>query len=272
MSPDLKTPNPASKSLHAGVVQFDVKTGDTAANLDQALAGINALAEADVEVAVLPELWSGGFHDNVAADAADTPAILEKLAATAAARRMVIAGSMAEATGLGIYNTLYVHDSDGTLAGQYRKVHLFTATAEDRSFLAGDQCRICQTSAGVFGLVVCYDIRFPEFCLSLALKGADGLIVCAEWPASRIHHWEALLCARAIENQLFVVAANRCGRDASILYGGRSQIVTATGTVAASAGDTESTVIHAILDRSEQERFRTAIPSLKERRPDVYGL
>lgn len=272
MNPEPKTPNPTSKILHAGVVQFDVKAGNTEENLNQALAGINTLAEAGAEVVVLPELWSGGFHDNIAADAADTPAILEKLAATAAAGRMVIAGSMAEATDRGIFNTLYVHDSDGTLAGRYRKVHLFTATAEDRSFLAGDQCLVCETSAGSFGLVVCYDVRFPEFCLSLALKGADGLIVCAEWPTSRIHHWEALLRARAIENQLFVVAANRCGRDASIVYGGRSQIVTATGDVAVLAGSNDPAVIHATLDRSAQERFRKAIPSLKERRPDVYGV
>ncbi len=261
-----------SKKLHAGIVQFDVKTADPEENLTRALSGITALAEAGVQVAVLPELWTGGFHDNIAADARQTPPILEALSETAAACRMVIAGSMAEATDQGIYNTLYVHDSDGTLVGKYRKTHLFTATGEDRSFLAGDQAVVCRTTAGIFGLVICYDVRFPEFCLSLALKGADGLIVCAEWPTSRIHHWDALLCARAIENQLPVLAANRCGKDATILYGGHSQIVTATGNVAVSADDTETTAIHAVLDRAEQDRFRKSIPSLKERRPDVYGI
>ncbi len=185
---------------------------------------------------------------------------------------MVIAGSLAEATGQGIFNTLYVHDSDGSLAAKYRKVHLFSANGEGRFFLAGDAGVVCTTAAGTFGLAICYDIRFPEFCRMPALKGAAGLIVCAQWPSSRIHHWDVLLQARAIENQLVVLAANRCGRDETLVYGGRSRIVSATGKIAACAGDEQPAVIHAVLDGSEADRFRQAIPCLRERRPEVYDL
>lgn len=258
--------------LKAGIVQFDVRPGDIKGNVGRALAGARALAEAGAEIAVLPELWSSGFHTGVASDAAETPAILETVAETAAACRLVIAGSLAEATGQGIFNTLYVHDSNGSLAGRYRKIHLFTATGEDRFFLAGDRCVVCETTAGTFGLVICYDIRFPELSRALALKEVEGIIVCAQWPASRIHHWDVLLRARAIENQVFVLAANRCGQDNAIVYGGRSRIVTATGEVAASAGDTEAAVIHAVLDRSERDAFKKAIPCLRERRPEVYDF
>lgn len=258
--------------LHAGIVQLDVRPGDISENTRRALAGVRTLAEAGADIAVLPELWSGGFHAEVAADASETPAILETVAAVAADSRMVIAGSLAESTTRGIFNTLYVHDSDGTLVGKYRKIHLFSANGEDRYFLAGDCWEVCATAAGTFGLAVCYDIRFPELCRTLALKGAEGIIVCAQWPALRISHWNVLLCARAIENQLFVVAANCCGRDNTIVYGGRSQIVTATGEVAAAAGDKEPAVIHAALDRSERDRFRNSIPCLQERRSKAYDL
>lgn len=261
-----------NRHLHAGIVQFDVKTGDIQNNIGQALAGVRALAEKGAEVAVLPELWAGGFHRGIKDDAQKTPAILDTMAKTAAECRMVIAGSLAESTGQELFNTLYIHDGDGSLAGQYRKIHLFSATGEDRVFSAGDGGVICATAAGMFGLVICYDIRFPELCRMLALNGAEGIIVCAQWPASRTHHWDALLRARAIENQLVVLAANRCGRDESVVYGGRSIIVTATGEVAASAGDTEPAVIHAVLDRTEGEEFRKAIPCLRERRPEAYRL
>lgn len=261
-----------SNTIHAGIVQFDVKTADPEENLNRVLSELTALAKVGAGIAVLPELWSGGFHDHIASDARQTPAILEMISKTAVSHQMAIAGSLAEATDQGIYNTLYVYDIDGALAGKYRKVHLFSATGEERSFLAGDQCRVCKTAVGTLGLVICYDIRFPEYCLSLALQGAEALIVCAQWPASRIHHWQTLVCARAIENQMPVLAANRCGKDTSIVYGGHSRIVTATGKAAAVAGDAESTSIHAVIDGSEQKRFREAIPSLKERRPDVYRL
>jgi predicted amidohydrolase len=98
------------------------------------------------------------------------------------------------------------------------------------------------------------------------------MIVSAQWPASRVFHWETLLHARAIENQFFVLASNRCGRDKAIVYGGCSRIVTPTGRIAAVAGDAGPTVIHAVLDRSELDEFRKAIPCLKERRPEVYDV
>jgi len=258
--------------LKAGIVQFATKPGDTAENLGRVLAGLRALAEDGADIAVLPELWSRGFHGDIAADARETPVILEAMAETAAACGLVIAGSLAESTGQGIFNTLYVHDRDGSLAGKYRKIHLFSAIGEDRLLLPGDRAVVCNTTAGTFGLLICYDIRFPELGRTLALKGAEGLIVCARWPSSRIRHWAALLCARAIENQVIVLAANSCGQHGPIEFGGRSMIVAATGEVAASADGTEPAVIHAVLDESEKVGFRKAIPCLRERRPETYDL
>ena len=260
-----------TKKLHAGVVQWDVRPGAVEENLKAALDGIRALADVGADLAVLPELWSGGFHARVAADARQTPAVLDTIARAAADLGLVVAGSLPEAGEQGVYNTLYVHDSNGALAGAYHKVHLFSPTGEDRLFLPGDRIVTCRTAAGFFGLMICFDIRFPELCRAMALDGVDGVIVSAQWPASRAHHWEALLTARAIENQVFVVGANRCGQDKNLVYAGGSRVITAVGQTVAQAGDTEAGVIHAVLDPAEQDRFRRDIPCLRQRRPAVYN-
>lgn len=261
----------ANHELRAGIVQFDVRLGDEAANLNSVLDGVRRLAEEKTALAVLPELWSVGFDTaRLAEHAARTPRVLEQVAEAAAAAKMVIAGSLPEATADGICNTLYVHDSDGTLAGAYRKVHLFVPNREDRFFLGGDRGLVCPTSVGLLGLVICYDLRFPEFCRALTLRGAEALIVSAQWPASRILHWDVLLRARAIENQLPVIAANRCGADSALVYGGHSQVVASSGEIAVAADDRQAAVLSAVLDKNEQARFRREIPCLRDRQPGVY--
>ncbi len=258
-------------TLRVGLVQFDVHPGDEAGNLKTAREGIRRLAAAESALAVLPEMWSTGFDmGRLAEHAARTPRTLDILAETAAADKIVIAGSLPEPTDPWLANTLHLHASHRTLALAHPKVHLFRPHREDRFFRAGESCRVCTTSAGRLGLVICYDLRFPEFCRTLTLQGADMLVVCAQWPAVRGHHWDVLLPARALENQLPVVAANRCGSDSSLAYGGHSQIVTAEGAVAAMAGEREPAVLSAPLDKTLPERLRREIPCLDDRRPDIY--
>ncbi len=258
--------------LTAGIVQFDVRLGEVDANLERALAGIRQLAEEGAGLVVLPELWASGFdYPQLARHALRTPDLLAKMADAAVANGIVIAGSLLEQTTAGMFNTLYVHDRDGSLAGSYQKIHLFKGNKEDHYFEPGDHPRICQTAAGDFGLMISYDLRFPELSRNLALQGADGLIICAQWPAARIHHWETLVRARAVENQLMVIAANRCGKDKRLDYGGRSQIVTPSGEIVA-ATEGGPGVISAALDVSEKDRLRESMPCLRERRPEVYRL
>jgi predicted amidohydrolase len=118
--------------------------------------------------------------------------------------------------------------------------------------------------------MICYDLRFPELCRSLALGGAKMVAVMAEWPAERVAHWKALLKARAIENQLFIVGANRCGQDGDLVYAGHSRIISPYGDVLARAGKRPAT-LSADVDLSLVERVRRQIPCLQERMPEVYG-
>lgn len=260
-------------SIIAGTLQFDVKTGDTAANLASAVDGIDRLAKKGAQVAVLPELWPCGFADlkNIRKHAEKTPHIIETLGLLAKKHQMIIAGSLPEHSGGHIYNTMLVIDRDGGIAGTYRKIHLFSLINEDKTFTAGSRAVICETSCGPFGLMVCYDLRFPELCRTLALQGARMVVISAQWPESRIAHWNTLLCARAIENQLFVVAANRVGKDGSLSFSGHSQIISPDGRVL-SIVINKTAETTARIDFSETTAIRNRFDCLNVRKPEIYFI
>lgn len=261
-----------NQTIRAGGIQFEVMPGVIEKNVKTAVEALAGLADRGVQLAVLPELWACGFdNENLAVHAAKTPDILETLKHEALHHQMIIAGSLVEADDKGIYNTLYVLDIDGAIAGTYRKIHLFTAMEEHRYFSGGRQWKVCDTTVGRLGLMICYDLRFPELCRTLALKNAEFILVCAQWPAKRVEHWNVLLRARAIENQIFVIGVNSCGAAGDIIYGGRSQIISPWGDVLAGAGDADNTIIHADLDKDEMQRFRNGIPCLSERQPQYYS-
>jgi len=253
-----------------GLIQLEVKPGDTDANLDAALMEIAGLAEKKAGLAILPEMWSCGFDNaNLARHAKQTPVILEKLSEAAVRHNMMIAGSLPEASENKIYNTLYLIDQDGSLAGSYRKVHLFSMTREPAFFASGNQNAVCRTSLGVIGLMICYDLRFPELCRALALKGADMVIVSAQWPLIRVPHWKTLLQARAVENQIFIAGVNCCGHDGDIEYGGHSRLISPAGHIIAEA-DAYADTLCAEIDFEEIKAIRKKMPCLEERVPEAY--
>jgi predicted amidohydrolase len=255
-----------------GLIQLEVKPGDTDANLAAALTEIAGLAEKKARLAILPEMWSCGFdNSNLARHARQTPMILEKLSEAAVRHNMMIAGSLPEASDNNIYNTLYLIDRDGSLAGSYRKVHLFSLTGEPAFFAPGNQNIVCRTSLGAIGLMICYDLRFPELCRTLTLRGADMVIVSAQWPLIRVPHWNALLQARAIENQIFIAGVNCCGYDGDIQYGGHSQLISPSGHIIAKA-DAHADTRCAEIDFQEIEAVRKKMPCLNERMPEAYEL
>jgi len=259
------------KTIIAGVLQFDVKSGDIDANLTSVTNGIARLGEKGSHIAVLPELWSAGFGSpsQLILQAEKTPQILETLSQFAKKHHMIIAGSLPEKDGDGLYNTMMIIDKDGTMAGTYRKIHLFSSIGEDKAFFPGNQAVVCNTSCGLIGLMTCYDLRFPELCRSLALAGARMVIVSAQWPGSRIAHWDTLLAARAIENQIFMAASNRVGKDGDLTFNGHSQILSPNGEVLARIID-QTAETTAQINFSEIDMIRKRFDCLKERVPAAY--
>ncbi len=256
----------------AGIVQFDVRPGNIESNLSSALKGIDQLKALNAKIALLPEMWSCGFDNkSLGKHAEKTANIIDKLTLIASRYNMIIAGSLPESSGNDIFNTMYLIDGDRGVINTYRKIHLFSHTQEDKYFCAGNRAVVCETSAGPVGLMLCYDLRFPELCRTLTLSGALLILTSAQWPLERIIHWDILVRARAIENQIFMVAANRCGMENSIEYGGSSLLVSPFGEILARAEDREC-IISSEIDFTELAEFRRKIPCLNERMPDTYDF
>jgi deaminated glutathione amidase len=273
-------------TVRAAAVQLTA-TADTAANLETADRLVRAAARDGAQLVVLPEKWSVyGTPEDQRAGAeslADGPALQWARAIARELEIDLVAGSIAEAPdgsdarGRG-HNTSVHVGPDGADRAVYRKLHMFDVVVGGRDYresdgeAPGDEIVSSALADGTkLGLTICYDLRFPELYRRLAVDGAKVLTVPAAFtePTTR-DHWEVLLRARAIENQAFVIAANQVGRHApGLRTGGRTMIVDPWGIVLATAPDTETHVI-ADLDLARQDRIRTDLPSLANRRPEVY--
>ncbi len=214
------------------LLQFRIRLGDPAANLEQVRSLFHGLAPAPGTLVLLPELWSCGFDvAHMERHAAGTASLLEELQALAAESGAWFAGSLPEPGPAGGLprNTLFLTGPEG-VAGRYRKQHLFSFWKEDRFFAPGDRPQAMATPDGPLGALVCYDLRFPELARAQAFAGCRLLVVSAQWPMVRLDHWQRLLAARAIENQVFVAACNSCGLTGSTEFAGHSLVVAPDGT------------------------------------------
>ena len=257
------------KPIQAAAIQFNVRQGDVDANLAYVRSALRRVAGQGAQLAVLPEMWSSGFaYRNLNELARRTAGIVEELLELSRELKLVVVGSMPEPHGEKVFNAVYVADN-GTLAGVYRKMHLFSLLGEDKAFDSGDRWLLADTSVGKVGVIICYDLRFPELTRRLALEGADILCVPVQWPKPRQEHWRTLLRARAMENQLFVVSANACGIVGKLDFPGMSVIIDAKGEVLAAA-DYEECEIIAPLDMQLMADWRAQIPCFNDRRPELY--
>lgn len=231
----------------AGYLQFDVRAGEFDENLAQVRKSAAAFAPSGPGIVVLPELWTTGFaYKRLPELAQRTPEAINALKELALKYQtseggIYFAGSLPEEDRTGenpcYYNTLYVTGPDG-IYGSYRKQRLFAPMFEDKYFEPGDNPMPISTPLGQIAGLVCFDLRFPGLAGTQVALGAGLLVISAQWPAVRRDHWQTLIRARAIENQIFIAACNRCGSTEGVEFGGHSMIVSPDGTVLAEAGDT----------------------------------
>jgi predicted amidohydrolase len=257
------------REVKAAAIQFNIRLGDIDGNVEHVRKALARAAAEGCRLAVLPEMWSCGFHyKELPALAKRTPEVVEEMGRLSAEYGMVLVGSLPEPDGEKVCNTAYILDQ-GRLAGKYRKIHLFSLMNEDRSFTGGDSWLVADTSIGRIGVFICYDLRFPELARRLSLEGAEILVVPGEWPKPREEHWRTLLRARAIENQLFIVAANCCGLQGKLDFFGASLIIGPKGELLAEGGY-EDCELTATLDFSAMEQWRQQIPCFADRKPGYY--
>lgn len=256
-------------AIKAAAIQFTVNQGNVDANLAYIREALARVADQGANLVVLPEMWSTGFsYRNLNELALRTEGIVDELRELSARHKLVIIGSMPEPNGDKVFNTVYVVDT-GTVVGVYRKMHLFSLLGEDRAFSGGDSWLLADTTVGKVGVIICYDLRFPELSRRLALEGAHIICVPAQWPKPRQEHWRTLLRARAIENQLFVISCNACGMIGKLDFFGMSMIIDPKGEVLAEAGEGEGEIA-AELDMQAMNDWRAQIPCFNDRKPELY--
>lgn len=228
-----------SLPARAGFIQFDVIQGAWQENLATVRSALSELRPEPESLIVLPELWATGFaFDKLAELAEVTPAVLTAMIEEARRYRIIIAGSLLEQDPEqdSFHNTLYLIGPGGVV-GRYRKQQLFAPMAEEHYLKPGDCPVPVQTELGLMAGLVCYDLRFPDLASRQVGVGARVIVVSAQWPEARVDHWRTLLKARAIENQAFVVAANRCGSTEGTPFAGSSAVIAPDGRVLTEAGD-----------------------------------
>ena len=261
--------------MKVGIAQIDCAVGDWKANLETIAAEAGRAAEAGCEVMLVPEMADTGYDMAAlrthASDWDGGPCA--RLREVAAEVGVAIICGLSERVGDDIYNSAAVIDRSGKLAGTYRKLHLFSVppACEAEHFTQGDSLTLVELCGFRFGIMICYDIRFPELARALTLSGADVLTVSAAWPTGRIEHWRLLNRARAVENQAYVLAANRVGTDGELTHGGNSLIIDPYGEIVASANDNDQTLIVADIERERINKVRATMRVFDDRRADVYG-
>ncbi|WP_298463611.1 carbon-nitrogen family hydrolase [uncultured Mitsuokella sp.] len=263
--------------MKVSILQMPVAFGRPEANIATLKAMAKDAMRDKPDVLVLPELWRLGFYPKPIAPLADRDGreARQTLALLAAHYGVnIVGGTVANVAtdkeGPKVYNTCFVYDRLGDLVTRYDKVHLFSPSGETKDFQAGSQLVTCELDGVKCGLAICYDLRFPEFIQKLALSGIDILFLPAAWPESRLTHWRVLTRARAIENQMFVVAANEAGTDEQGNHlAGHSAIIDPWGEILAEA-DTEQSILTANLRPVLCRHIRQDIPVRADRRPELY--
>lgn len=250
-------------------VQLDIAWENKPANYKRVHNLLEGVEIAPGSLVVLPEMFATGFSMNVDAiregPGAETA---DFLASIAKDRRCYALGGIVSlaSDGRGL-NEAVVVDSGGQVCTRYCKMHPFSYAGETNHYKPGDRVVTFKWNGFTISPFICYDLRFPEAFRQAAIQGANLLVVIACWPQPREAHWMALLKARAIENQAYVVGVNRCGRDPNAPYSGRSMILDPRGNVLADGGDMEG-VIQAALDLPMLEEYRREFPALSDIRPE----
>jgi len=259
---------------------------DKEQNLSKAEDLIDEAVGRGARLVALPEHFSCGGPARLQREYAEPipgPTIDRLRRKASGAGIYLVAGSLAESVPDSdrAFNTSVLIDPRGEILAAYRKIHLFDveigdqrAVRESEYFVAGDSVVAAHTEWGSVGLTICYDLRFPELYRALALTGAGIIFVVSSFLASTgRHHWEPLLRARAIENQVFVVAPDQAGPipGSGTVRHGHSAIVDPWGTILAEVFDEEG-VITAEIDFDHLAAVRRQLPSLGARRADVYEM
>jgi predicted amidohydrolase len=253
-------------------LQADLVWEDAQANRAAFEPRVRAAAESGAELVVLPEMWPTGFSmaPGRVAEAPGGPSETW-MAGLAAETGAALCGSIAQRdAGETLARNVHVLVRPDGERVRYAKVHPFSYGGESEHYAAGDAAVTLEVAGVRVTPLVCYDLRFPELFAPLAAR-TDLFVVVANWPAPRIAHWDALIAARAIETQAYVLGVNRVGNGGGLYYVGSSRLIDPVGEEIALDVPGEPCDVAGEVDPAVVAEVRAEFPFLADRRPDIYG-
>jgi omega-amidase len=259
--------------MKTALIQMDISLGEVEKNRNRAELLIARGIAQGAELFILPELWTTGYQLKEIAKLAEpengqTVSMLRRIAKEN--RIEIIAGSIAELRDGKVFNTAYAVGREGQILAKYSKIHLIGLMEEDCYLKPGHEKCLFDMRIGKAGMIICYDLRFTELPRTMALQGCHTLFVVAEWPSVRGTHWKALNIARAIENQMFVVAVNRVGQDEENVFYGHSLVIDPWGEILIEGSETKEELLVVNIDFDAVGAIRKRVPVFADRRPDCY--
>ena len=262
--------------MKISAIQMDMELNNPDRNFKKAKELIEEAMGQKPDTIVLPETWNVGFSPkDIKAELCDKDGERVKSEIGALAKKHgvnIVAGSVANRKDGGIYNTAYVFNREGKSVAEYDKTHLFSPMGEDKYFAKGKKPVSFILDGHECTAIICYDVRFPEIIRTVtANKRTDFLFMVSQWPDIRVPHLKALVTARAIENQMFAVCCNSCGKAGASKYGGNSMIVDPWGETLVSA-DGGETIISADCNTDILSDIRSSINVFADRRAEIYKL
>lgn len=214
------------------------------------------------DLIILPEMFTTGFAMEAARESLPQDRVVAWLATHARRLNAMVGGSAALQTEKGAVNRFLLVEPEGRVH-HYDKRHLFRMGDEHHHYVAGDQRVVVEWRGWRILPQVCYDLRFPVF--SRNRDDYDLALYVANWPEARRHHWQALLMARAIENQAWVAGCNRVGEDGNVLrYSGDSQIISPQGEILDGAEAHQPAILNATLSLATLNDYRARFPAWRD--------
>jgi len=262
--------------MKISVAQISCSIGDPKANLEKVREFSHRAKEASAELIIFPEMTDTGYSMPVIQKHASHWKTGFVPAAQQIARELSIAivCGVSERDGSSIYNSQILIDAKGDIVAKYRKTHLYAvAPVEEQTCFAPGDAFVSFLLGGLhIGFSICYDLRFPEIFRKLVSEQNVGaFLISSAWPFPRDEHFRVLAQARAIENQSYVIASNRVGKDDDLWFCGNSAIIDPRGVVIAAASADREELIHADLSQELVDSVRQRVESLGHRRQDLYG-
>src|SRR4029077_10724869 len=249
--------------------------GDPEANLSKVRDFSVRAKDAGAELIVFPEMTDTGYSMSVIQKHADewNSGFVPGLREIASKLPIAIACGVSERDGSSIYNSQVLVDAKGDIVAKYRKTHLYAVASveEQNCFAQGDRFASFAIGDLRFGFSICYDLRFPEMYRKLAIEHDVGaFLISSAWPFPRDEHFRVLAKARAIENQSYVIASNRVGKDDDLWFCGNSAIIDPRGVILAAASPDREDLVHADVSGELVQSVRQRMQSLGHRRQDLY--